>query len=301
MRRLWCLGVALGLGLSGTAPTAAFELVLDPDAPPPIKIPPHQSVSVTLYLKTGDLVSDPGTQCSQGSGSEVCLWDVLITGEGEVGFPADGFDPLGNDVVYNVVPPNGTSPAEIRANGGDPIGGQLGAPALFRFTAVTGAEGQIVARANWVDSELGSQEFDPVPIAVVSIANDADGDGIPDDRDACPSYANAMPLSDANGDDVPDDCQCGDANRDGGNLGVVNVLDSRRIKQCVVGLRNDCDPVIADTDGNGTINTLDARRVDQVAVQLRQSWELTCGRRPEGTQPPGLAAACATPGVTCAP
>jgi hypothetical protein len=31
---------------------------------------------------------------------------------------------------------------------------------------------------------------------------------------------------------------------------------------------------------------LDARRIDQVAVRLRNVWELTCARRPEGTELP---------------
>jgi hypothetical protein len=125
---------------------------------------------------------------------------------------------------------------------------------------------------------------------------DGDADGIPDAADACPSFANATPLADTDADGIPDDCQCGDATGDG----RLNVLDSRRIKQCAVLLRSDCDPEIADANGDGSVNVLDARRIDQVVVRLRAPWELTCARRPEGDPPPAGASA-ASPAPTAGP
>jgi hypothetical protein len=122
-------------------------------------------------------------------------------------------------------------------------------------------------------------------------AADADADGIPDVVDPCPSFANASPLQDGSGDGIPDDCQCGDSNGDG----RINALDSRRVKQCAAGLRDDCGPELADANGDGRINALDARRIEQTVVELRQSWELTCARRPEGTSPPGSPAPTADP------
>jgi hypothetical protein len=126
---------------------------------------------------------------------------------------------------------------------------------------------------------------------------DDDGEGIPDTADACPRYPNALPLRDRNGDQIPDDCQCGDAFPDGG----LNALDARRIKQCAVGLRADCDVTLSDANGDGAVDALDARRVEQAIVGLRHSWELVCSRRPRAEMPPPLGDACAVPGVSCAP
>jgi hypothetical protein len=273
--------------LFDAAPAGAFELVLDPAT-----LPPNQTIPVTLKLTndTGAGPSAPGQECHQGAGDEVCAWDVKITGVGGVAFPPNSVDIGTNDVVFNQ-----RTPTEILANGGDPIVGQRGTQTLFSFMVTTGTGGAVQAEAKWVDSSLGLQQFPTTAIAQVSA--DGDGDGVPDDKDACPTFSNGLPLRDRNGDNIPDDCNCGDATGDG----TINVLDSRRIKQCSVQLRNDCDPDISDADGSGTINVLDARRVDQVVVLLRQSWQLTCARRPQETEPPPFEEACATPGVSCEP
>jgi hypothetical protein len=136
--------------------------------------------------------------------------------------------------------------------------------------------------------------------AVLAAAtDDADGDGLPAERDPCPSYPNALPLADADGDGIPDECQCGDANGDG----QLNVLDARRLKRCALGLSADCDPELGDATGEGELDSLDSRRIEQVAVELRPAWDLRCPRRPEGTPPPEppAPAACPLPGVSCQP
>jgi hypothetical protein len=247
--------------------------------------------TVVLHLRTGDALSAAGDECHQGTGSEVCAWDVKVTAGGGVSVVTGSIAAApGQDVVFHQPSDN-----EILANGGDPIHGDLGTLALFSFDVATGAAGgELRAEAKWVDSQLQLQQLASAALAQVG-APDADGDGVPDDLDACPSYANAMPLTDGNRDDIPDDCNCGNANLDR----RLNAQDSLRIKQCVVGLRDDCAADIADTNGNGVVNTLDARRVEQVAVSLRPSWELTCARRPQGSEPPPLAGACAVAGVTC--
>jgi hypothetical protein len=131
-----------------------------------------------------------------------------------------------------------------------------------------------------------------------ALGGDTDGDGICNDIDACPEWANALPLKDTNGDDIPDDCQCGDFN---GN-GFLTALDVRNIIKCSTGSLppEQCPMDLLDVNLSGDLTGTDARNINKGSTGSLQTYELRCTRRPSGQAPPDIWAACALEGVSCA-
>jgi hypothetical protein len=129
---------------------------------------------------------------------------------------------------------------------------------------------------------------------------DGDGDGICDVNDACPTFANSVPLSDTNLNDVPDDCQCGDTNDDG----IIAFSDGTRNFQCAASLVLSplplCDVTINDTNGDSIAAFSDGTATFVAAACASASdpgagcpLSLTCSRRPVGGVPPDICLACA--------
>src|SRR5262245_11459895 len=127
MRRMWVVGLLVaGAWLLASPSSAAISVFQDPNNTGPSGAGAAQvplggaAVSLNIwYLQTGAATSGAGTVCSTGTGDEVCGWDIYIAGSG--GVILQSFTPNpGSDIVANI------SGNVLRANGGDPIAGEIG-------------------------------------------------------------------------------------------------------------------------------------------------------------------------------
>lgn len=100
----------------------------------PVYVPLGGTLTLYLYGDGGGLASSSGVACEDGSGEEICGWDVLVEARGGVSFIA--FRPEG-DIHHSL------SANTLRFSGGDHQLGQLGATKLGELDIDTSAEGSV--------------------------------------------------------------------------------------------------------------------------------------------------------------
>ncbi len=157
-------------------------------------------VMLNVFYSTGTTAS-PSNPCLSGTGDEVCGWDIHIGSTNPL-ITLTNFVPEA-DIVWAI------SGNVLRANGGNPLTGQLGAHRIGTLTvaAALGATGSVTVQGNLVaTANLGT--LVPVignALGTVGTPIDTDLDGIPDATDNCPTVANAGQEDGNGGLEVPPD------------------------------------------------------------------------------------------------
>jgi hypothetical protein len=182
--------VALAPSLAASAAVAVFQ---DPtntgtSGAPAATIPIGGQVSLNLFYQTGVTTSASGQACLGGGGDEVCGWDVYVSTSAPT-VVLQSFTPdagVGSDIVAAI------SGNVLRANGGNPISGELGAHRIGTLVVAASAAGSVTVSGNlYVTASLGAANVTiGNTLAITGTAGDADGDGIPDATDNCPSVPN---------------------------------------------------------------------------------------------------------------
>jgi hypothetical protein len=288
--------------LSGSSPAQAFVVFQDPSdsgvnpgAPATVATDGTQ-MTLHLYVQHGSTLSDPNRACSGNpspGADEFCGWDLRLQATGAmslISFTPESVPPAPDSVVSGLTP--GVQ-GELRANGGEPIAGQiLSWPWGDLIVSATGP-GTVEVMGTDSSFVTGQLTLGAVPSSVVALAGsdcasfggDTDGDLICDDgpgdfctggastscKDNCkfipnPNQEDAGGVSSGPPDGVGDACQCGDVTGDG----LVNGTDSTFIT------RNSLDlfaplfnvPGNCDVTGDGFCNGTDATFVTREALGL---------------------------------
>lgn len=111
-------GVVWAFAEASAAPPAIYHSPADDGFPAngPVEIPSGAPHTIYLYLDGGETAS-PETRCSDGSGDEICAWDLAL--EAFEGLVIESFVPESDTIAR-------TTSTTIRMNGGDPWRGTLG-------------------------------------------------------------------------------------------------------------------------------------------------------------------------------
>ena len=216
--RLLAMLVALGFApaLSSSAGVAVFQ---DPTnagatgaAPVTITVG-GPSVSLNLFYQGGSNASSGSTVCLSGSGDEVCGWDVYVSTTSS-SVVLQSFTPdtgTGSDIVAAI------SGNVLRANGGNPITGELGVHRIGTLVVSATGTGSVTVSGNlYVTAALAAASVTTgTTLANAAGGPDTDGDGIPDATDNCPMVPNGPAQAgvagvgnqtDSDGDGVGDAC-----------------------------------------------------------------------------------------------
>jgi hypothetical protein len=172
------------------------------------------TLSLNLFYQTGTTSSAAGQACSTGGGDEVCGWDIYVS-TSSPSVVLQSFTPdagVGSDIVANI------SGNVLRANGGNPISGELGVHRIGTLVVSASAVGSVTVSGNlYVTAGLAAATVTSgnTLANAVTGTGDIDGDGIPDVTDNCPSVANGAAQAgiagvgnqtDTDGDLVGDAC-----------------------------------------------------------------------------------------------
>ncbi|HTO55721.1 MAG TPA: thrombospondin type 3 repeat-containing protein [Myxococcota bacterium] len=203
--RILSLCAALGAVPAGSL-HAAVSVFQDPtnagtSGAPAVSIPIGGSaVTLNLFYSTGNNASSANA-CLSGTGDEVCGWDIYVGTTG--GVVLQNFVPdtgAGSDIVAAI------SGNVLRANGGNPITGELGAHRIGTLTVAASSAGTVNVTGNqYVTAALAAATVTPGAVLGNAATGDTDGDGVPDATDNCPTIANAD-QADGDGDGVGDVC-----------------------------------------------------------------------------------------------
>ncbi len=184
-----------------------------PGAPPVNVSAGGPSVSLNLfYQQIGGNASAAGTVCLSGEGDEICGWDIYV-GASAPTMVLQSFTPNpGSDIVANI------SGNVLRANGGDPINGEIGIHRLGTLVVSTSAAGPTLTVSGnlSVTAKLASTNVATGNILAQGVSGgDSDGDGVVDGSDNCPTVPNGLNEAgvpnvgnqvDGDGDGVGDAC-----------------------------------------------------------------------------------------------
>ena len=208
--------------LFGASSVRAFEVFQDPTdtgtnpgAPLEVSDP---NTKLNLFIHQDGVAADPNLACSgtPGAGDELCAWDLRIVSTGitlddfvpEPGLCAGG----SNDGLPCLVTPDcpgGSCPdivhncelgcgGELRANGGDPLLGQVGTYRIGTLTVSpgAGAVGSVDVTGNlFVTAALETEPVPFNPLATRGVCPDFDGDDVCDDVDNCTEVFNPRVAS----------------------------------------------------------------------------------------------------------
>jgi hypothetical protein len=207
--RLAIMVVFLGIApaLTTRAAVAVFQDPTNagtPGAPAAAITVGGPAVTLNLFYQTGSSASAASTACLSGTGDEVCGWDVYVSTTSP-SVVLQSFTPdtgAGSDVVAAI------SGNVLRANGGNPISGELNTHRIGTLSvSATGAGSVIVSGNLYVTASLAAANVTTggTALATTVAGADSDGDGIPDVSDNCPTVSNAS-QADVDGDGVGDAC-----------------------------------------------------------------------------------------------
>ncbi|MEX2208583.1 MAG: thrombospondin type 3 repeat-containing protein [Myxococcota bacterium] len=153
-------------------------------------------VTLNVFYDTGTTASPgcPGVpptcnRCLSGTGDETCGWDIHI-GATDPSITLENFIPEpGYDVVWAI------TGNVLRANGGDPIIGELGVHRIGAVivSAAPAGSGSVTVTGNLsVNSSLIAVPITTgTVLATVGSEPDGDLDGVPDSADNCPTVPNS--------------------------------------------------------------------------------------------------------------
>jgi CubicO group peptidase (beta-lactamase class C family) len=148
--------------LFSTAPALAAQVFHSPNddgVPGSGQVPPG-SPSVFLYLDGGPAASAPGTACNDGTGDEVCGFDLELTGVGGVTFTSFDADP-GADLLVNL------GASSVRINGLDPVAPGVGPQRLGQlFLSASSGEVELTT-AETVGADLSSETLSAQTLVTV--------------------------------------------------------------------------------------------------------------------------------------
>jgi hypothetical protein len=216
MKLVFAVLVALAPSLAASAAVTVFQ---DPTnfgtpAPPATINVGSGAVPLNVFYQTGSTPSASGHACLDGVGDEVCGWDIYIS-TSSPSIVLQSFTPdtgAGSDIVWNI------SGNVLRANGGNPINGELGPHRIGTLLVNASAAGSVNVSGNlYVTAALGAANVVPAPTAIANVVAgaDSDGDGVPDTTDNCPTVPNGVTQAgvagvgnqtDTDGDLVGDAC-----------------------------------------------------------------------------------------------
>lgn len=245
LSRHWSLGAAW---LVGHTRTGVLERGASSgwsfDAEPPYRTLISQPMLELEHRLTPGAVVSPILTAGIGLTS----WRVIRTGAEQVGWFPDGETITGYDVDGNEVELSASSPTLSFGVGADvTVTGSLHLGLGVRYQVLQGND-----RDNVGQSEAWGPEHVDANTALTGAwaaltwwpgSSDADGDGVPDDRDACPAEA-----EDRDGYNDLDGCP--DADNDGDGLDDARDL-CPQLAEDVDGFRDDDGCPDLDNDGDG--------------------------------------------------
>jgi hypothetical protein len=294
MRRAIATAAAVFL-LWGPSLAKGFEVFQDPsdsgtNPGSPLSAPTNGSPQVlNIYVQHGTVLSDPEDACSgtpTPGASGFCAWDLRIrattSAVSMLSFVPESEPPAPDGVVWALTAGPG---GELRANGGEPIAGQIGAHRVGALTVSGTGTGNIEVVAGdskFVPETLTLETLPATVLAQFTGGTDSDGDDVPDASDNCP-YAYNPGQEDSGGiatdppDGIGDACQCGDVTGDG----KVNSADATMITRKALGLSAPafnvpCNCDVTDVSGD-TCNSADATIITRKALGLSAPFGNHCG------------------------
>jgi hypothetical protein len=142
------------------APPVVYHSPADDGVNPggPVEVPSLAPTTIHLYIDGGATAS-PADPCSQGTGDEVCAWNLTVGGQG--GLTLQSFT-AASGVLSNL------SGDVLRCNRLDPITGELGAVKIGDLV-VNGTEGGTLdlTSGESIDAALGSQSLTPTTLVTL--------------------------------------------------------------------------------------------------------------------------------------
>ncbi len=206
------ISVVLALTLSGVAQAAVtvFQDPTDtgtPGAPAATVTVGGAAVPLNLYYQTGNVASTPSSaKCLSGTGDEVCGWDIHVS-TSSPSVVLQSFTPeAGSDTVFGIA--NTVSGFVLRANGGNPLVGELGTHRIGTLLVSATGPGSVTVSGNlFVTAALAAAPVTTGNVLATATGGgpDPDGDGVLDPADNCPTVANAD-QADGDGDLVGNVC-----------------------------------------------------------------------------------------------
>jgi len=235
---------------------------------------PQPTFTHHLWMDAGSGVATfPCDGTTDLASTTVCMYDVhLMAGSGIT------FESV-TDVAPGLVrtPDVQLSSGELRMNAGDPILGQnlISEIAAVEMSSLVN-DTVTLEGVMWVSTDLVGNPLGP-SIEVFHSGIDTDQDGLCDERDPCPDFANTLTGLATTG--IPAECLCGDAD---GN-GQITSTDLVAMNVCVQN-NSLCDQGLVDANNDGATTSTDIIATNTV-VNGAPLHSLRCGRRPSGLAP----------------
>jgi hypothetical protein len=160
-RGLRLLGCMLALGSSPALAAQVFHSPNDDGLPGSGQIPSGGVQSVLLYIDGGGAISIPGRACNDGTGDEICGFDLELTALAGLSFDSFTAD-SGADLMVNF------SAGSIRINGIDAVGPGIGPQRIGELlvNAVDGGEVELTG-GETLGADLASENLATMTLVTV--------------------------------------------------------------------------------------------------------------------------------------